>query len=204
VALLCHSCTCCHFALAHSTFTGTSVKLIRITETGLKEALRHILDGMSVRKAAERVGFPGASSSIHRYWKGVVGSDGLQLHKGVVEYTGFTDEETTEARRTAINQLHLHDLGSPEFKVQSFFTDGDLDVFAATVGLFGDFGFPFDYDSFKAMAQRAARKKLEEDVRRGRRESFNDTLVSDGGDIPDCGFTFFKKYVSCECIPVRS
>jgi len=82
----------------------------------------------------KKVGFPGASSSINRYWKGVVGTDGLQLHKGIVEYTGFTDEETTEARRTAIDQLHLRDLGSPKFKDQSFFTDDDLakDLNAAT------------------------------------------------------------------------
>jgi len=174
---------------------GEKISEIRITTDELKLALRYMVDGVGGTKAAKLAcpRLPAAYGSVYRYWKGTKNKAGTSVRKGIEEHTGFNEAETKAARLLAIDQLTSLSLGNPEFASQTFFTSTEFDVFSSSIAAFGDFGFPYTADTFKYMAQQVARRKLENDVNLGRRESFIDELESQGGDIPDCSRTFFAK-----------
>ena len=160
-----------------------------------------MVDGMSERAAAKKVGYEGHHSAMHRYWKGKINADGTKERWGINDYTGFNDAETKLARLKAINELVPNELG----RYKSYFTDGELDVFAATVTLFGEFGFPFDPLTFRELCQNTARNKIQDDYASGRREgSLKDSLESEGGDIPNCGPSFFARYFPIRFNNVKS
>ena len=163
--------------------------------------MRLMVDGMSERAAAKAVGYEGHHSAMHRYWKGKINADGTKGRWGIKDYTGFNDAETKVERLKAINELVRNDLG----KYKAHFTDGELEVFAATVTLFGDFGFPFDPLTFQELCQNTARNKLQDGYASGLlKGSLKDYLESDGGDIPNCGPCFFTRYFSIRFNNVKS
>ena len=160
-----------------------------------------MVDGMSERAAAKMVGYEGHHSAMHRYWKGKINADGTKERWGISDYTGFNDAETRVERLKAIDELVPLELG----RYKSYFTDGELDVFAATVTLFGEFGFPFDPLTFRELCQNTARNKIQDDYASGRREgSLKDSLESEGGDIPNCGPSFFARYFPIRFNNVKS
>ena len=163
--------------------------------------MRLMVDGMSERAAAKKVGYEGHHSAMHRYWKGKINADGTKERWSISDYTGFNDAETRVERLKAIDELVPLELG----RYKSYFTDGELDVFAATVTLFGEFGFPFDPLTFRELCQNTARNKIQDDYASGRREgSLKDSLESEGGDIPNCGPSFFARYFPIRFNNVKS
>jgi hypothetical protein len=97
----------------------------------IQGGMRLMVDGMSERAAAKQVGYEGHHSAMHRYWKGKINADGTKGRWGIEDYTGFNDAETKLARLKAIDELVPKELG----RFKAYFTDGELDVFAATVTL---------------------------------------------------------------------
>lgn len=153
--------------------------------------MRLMVDGMGERAAAKKVGYEGHFSAMNRYWKGKMNADGTKGRWGIKDYTGFNDAETKLARLKAIDELVENDLG----RYTAYFTDGELEVFAATVTLFGDFGFPFDPLTFRELCQNTARNKIQDDFASGRlKGSLKDFLESEGGNIPNCGPNFLAWY----------
>ena len=86
--------------------------------------MRLMVDGMSERAAAKKVGYEGHHSAMHRYWKGKINADGTKERWGISDYTGFNDAETRVERLKAIDELVPLELG----RYKSYFTDGELDV----------------------------------------------------------------------------
>ncbi len=98
-------------------------------------------------------------------------------------------------RMATIDDLTIKRRGNPDFLSQSFFSEDDCSVFAATCIAYARMGFGLEQPQFRHMCHRAARARLEEDVKEGRRDSWIDKLNSQGGDVPDVSDSFYRRFL---------
>ena len=134
---------------------------------------------------------------VRTYWQGEVDKATMKVIKpGIVHSVGSGAEDyegTYTARLKSIEDLEWNVIGNPIILDQSFFTKTDFDAVAESVRIFGEWGFPMDENVWRGTMQRIATKKLEEEVVRNLRPWVIYKTEGNGGDIPECGPTMFKK-----------
>lgn len=103
---------------------------------------------VSVREAARMFNIPTARRTLSDYIKEIKKNINLE-----------TTEETTAARLAAAASLQFKIKGNLDIKAHELFTQDERDYFAASLQIWGEMGWPMDYDAIKTMMQKALRKK---------------------------------------------
>ena len=105
---------------------------------------RDVLDGTasSARSAALDAGQPKAERTLNRYLKGI--RDNKSLRR-------TTPQETLAAQLEFLNGLELKQKGNADITSRRLFTEDELDVFASSLKLYCDMGFPMDYQHGQMM-----------------------------------------------------
>jgi len=102
----------------------------------LRQALRILFaEGVSVRKAALRVGEPTMLRTIQRYACAI---------RQDVDLLRNSSARTRAARLARIDELLLKQQGNPEWSARRMFSKDALDFFARVVKLYAKLGWPLD------------------------------------------------------------
>ena len=133
----------------------------------------------SLTKAAE-VHARGNISAVTRYFNS---------HVKCVSDTNPEEQKTK--RLGVIKALVIKDRGNPDFLGQTFFTRSECDMMKEHIVAACHMGFPYEMTTFAAFCQGIARSRLQAE-KNETGEDFIDDLVSKGGQIPDCSYSWYR------------
>ena len=105
--------------------------------------------------------------------------------------SGANPEEQKTKRLGVINALVNKDRGNPDFLAQAFFTRSECDTMKEHIVAACHMGFAYEMTTFAALCQGIARARLQAE-KEETGEDFIDALVSKGGQIPDCGYSWYR------------
>jgi hypothetical protein len=130
------------------------------TADDLRCMAREVLDGTapSLRSAAIQAGFPQAAKTLGRYVKAIKDNKTLQRS---------TAEETLQAQLDYVDNLQFKMKGNVDLTSRRLFSDDELDWFASALKLYGDMGWPMDYQQIRVMFSQAAAKMKRVDWKSG-------------------------------------
>lgn len=101
--------------------------------------------------------------------------------------------DTVEARLGAAQVINPKIKGNPDLKEQSFYTDYEFQVWAESVREYSRVGWPFSETRFREMLQDGVRAGYQKMVEDGDISKWDNATKSNGGDIPDFGYSFMKR-----------
>jgi len=133
-------------------------------------------------KRAALVHARGNFSAVTRYWR-----------ERIEPVSGLTPAEVKRNRLAEIDNLIKKKMGNPDFCGQNHFTESQCDTLKVMVVCCGQMGFPFQMTTFSALCQGVARQQFEAVKKAtGGDKGYDERLVSQGGDIPDCGERWYR------------
>jgi hypothetical protein len=180
-----------HFVVPRPSPSTDAEKSKDITNEQLRAALtayvnvdKSILFGKtnpapSLRKAAE-VHAGGRFTAVTAYYK-----------RHILPISGPTPEEAKSKKLAAIDNLVAKKRGIPDFIGQTIFSESECDTIKEWVIAWGQVGFPFEMTTFGMRCRDLARAKLEA-LKVAEDEDYDERLVSQGGDVPDCGERWYR------------
>ena len=133
----------------------------------------------SLRRAA-REHARGNVSAVTRYW-----------NERIMFISGQTPAEVKRNQLASIDGLVKKKMGNPDFLGQNHFSESECDSLKEMVVCYGQMGFPYEKTTFASMCQGVARAKLE-DQKKKEGDDYDSRLVSQAGDVPDCGESWYR------------
>ena len=106
------------------------------SEDQLRQGVLLVLKGLPKRKAAARIGFPSAASTLGRY---AAEARKIPLVLAACEADG---DDGDGVLRAHVATITFKERGSPEFNERSMFSTDARGFFAAAIKLFSQLGFP--------------------------------------------------------------
>lgn len=125
------------------------------SEDQLRQGVLLVLKGLSKGKAAARIGFPSAASTLGRY---AAEARKIPLVLAACEANG--DDGDDGVLRAHVATITFKERGSPEFNERSMFSTDARGFFVAAIKLFSQLGFPMDAERIRGMMADAVNARL--------------------------------------------
>ena len=161
------------------------------SEEAFRGMLCAVLRGTGAKRAAEDAGHPSAERSLKRYASAIRQAPALQCSSAAA---------TLEAQLSHANALTLKRKGNLDLMARKIFTEGELEYLASALRLYGDMGWPMDYQQIRGLMRDIAEEKGLVDWKTGKAPdvslSYAREFVQSRGDL--------KAYKASNIDPIRS
>lgn len=139
---------------AMPTAQPASVKQVKVERQYSEEAFRGmlcaVLRGTGAQRAAEDAGHPSAARSLKRYASAIRQAPALQCSSAAA---------TLQAQLAHANALTLKQKGNLDLMARKIFSEGELEYLASALRLYGDMGWPMDYQQIRGLMRDIAEEK---------------------------------------------
>ena len=139
---------------AMPTAQPASVKQVKVERQYSEEAFRGmlcaVLRGTGAKRAAEDAGHPSAARSLKRYASAIRQAPALQCSSAAA---------TLQAQLAHANALTLKQKGNLDLMARKIFSEGELEYLASALRLYGDMGWPMDYQQIRGLMRDIAEEK---------------------------------------------
>ena len=139
---------------AMPTAQPASVKQVKVERQYSEEAFRGmlcaVLRGTGAQRAAEDAGHPSAARSLKRYASAIRQAPALQCSSAAA---------TLQAQLAHANALTLKQKGNLDLMARKIFSEGELEYLASALRLYGDMGWPMDYQHIRGLMRDIAEEK---------------------------------------------
>jgi hypothetical protein len=161
------------------------------SEEAFRGMLCAVLQGTGAKRAAEDAGHPSAARTLKRYASAIRQAPELQCSSAAA---------TLEAQLAHANALTLKQKGNLDLMARKIFSEGELEYFSSALHLYGDMGWPMDYQQIRGLMADSAKEKGLIDWKTGKPPevslSYAREFVQSRGDL--------KAYKASNIDPIRS